>query len=135
VSNNDPGEASSNIKVEKTAVAILKRIQESAARKSIDILKPFEVDKIERINPSTPYTTSEQFQQLCASIDPSVSSFEIRMLFQAIDTSKDGNIDYEEFRKMMLENDFRDVNDIANRVSQGQRSVSWKSSKSLKRGT
>lgn len=49
-SNNDPGEATSNIKIDKTAVIILKRIQESAARKSIDIMKPFLVDKKERLN-------------------------------------------------------------------------------------
>ncbi len=38
------------------------------------------------------------------------------MLFECIDVNDDETISYTEFKQMVLENDFRDANDIANRV-------------------
>jgi hypothetical protein len=53
---------------------------------------------------------------VASGVLPTISNFEIRILFEALDKSKDKSIDYDEFKDLILENDFRDTIDIASRV-------------------
>lgn len=45
-----PGEDVPNVQISKSAVDILRRIQESAARKSISILMAFKLRKLDKMN-------------------------------------------------------------------------------------
>jgi hypothetical protein len=50
VQEKTPGEDVPNVQISKSAVDILRRIQESAARKSISILMAFKLRKLDKMN-------------------------------------------------------------------------------------
>lgn len=49
-------------------------------------------------------------------IDLTISNFEVTVLFELLDKSKDKFVSFDEFKVLLLENDFRDVDDVAGRV-------------------
>ena len=49
-------------------------------------------------------------------MDPGISEIEKRMLFFALDKQNEGALEGKELKKILVENDFRDVDDISSRV-------------------
>lgn len=58
----------------------------------------------------------EKFNQVIENIDDGISDMEKRMLFYALDVKNDGAIKGQELKNILVENDFRDANDIASRL-------------------
>ena len=101
-----------HIQVDKELEGILIRVQESSSRKFINTEELFRqyCEKYKNKN-----LNKEVFYHFLREIDPQITTYETKRIFEAADTSKDGEVSLEEFRHFFFEVDYRPVDDIASR--------------------
>lgn len=104
------GAAIKHTQVDSLLLRILIRVQESSSRKFINVSELFK--KYERQKKSI---DKETFHALMTEIDPQITSYENHCIFMAVDSSKDGFVDLQEFKQFYVEVDYRPTDDIAAR--------------------
>lgn len=102
VAEKDAGPPVVPVQVEKSAAEIMKRIQTSAEKKSINIAEVLRKKNINEMDIRKVFCNAGKFEEVCRDVDPTIPSFEVRVLFESLDKSKDGILGFEEFRAMII---------------------------------
>ncbi|KAM3146326.1 hypothetical protein pb186bvf_001671 [Paramecium bursaria] len=96
---------------------ILAGIQRVVMARDIDVNKEFKkIDNQGSLDES-------EFYFFLSNLDPTVTTYENKIIFDLLDTDKSGRISFGEFQAIFLDYDFADINDKAGRIIQDLREL------------